>query len=141
MKSNNDLILFYDGVCGFCNSTVQLIINHDKKGTIRFAAILSSFAKLLFERHPYLKKIDSLILIESFNSPSEKIYIRSSGALIIARYLSGWWTLFLAGYIVPSIIRDRFYDIFAQYRYRLFGKYDFCPLSPPEIRSRFIDIS
>ncbi|MDP1676369.1 MAG: DCC1-like thiol-disulfide oxidoreductase family protein [Bacteroidota bacterium] len=141
MKSETDLILLYDGICGFCNSTVQLIIKHDRKGTIRFAAIQSQFAKSLFERHTYLKEIDSLILIKSFNSPTEKVFIRSSGALVIARYLSGWWTLFLIGYIIPSTVRDWFYDIFAKYRYRLFGKFDSCLIPPSEIRSRFIDIS
>jgi len=138
--NNKKYILLYDGICGFCNSTVQLIIKHDQKETIQFAAIQSSFAKSIFERYPYLKEIDSLILIEACNSPKEKIYIRSSGALIIARYLNGAWSLFLIGYIIPSAFRDWIYDIFAKYRYRLFGKYDSCPLPPEKVRSRFIDI-
>lgn len=141
MSNHNELILLYDGVCGFCNSTVQLIINHDKKKTIRFAALQSTFAASLFDRHPNLKEIDSLIVIESLNAPTEKIFIRSTGAMIIARYLGGWWTVFLIGYCIPSRLRDRFYDIFSKYRYRLFGKYDSCLLPPPEVRSRFIDIS
>ena len=141
MKSENDLILLYDGICGFCNATVQLIVKHDSKETIRFATIQSPFAKLLFERYPTLKEIDSLVLIESFNSPTEKVFIRSTGALVIARYLGGWWALFLIGYIIPSAVRDWLYDIFAKYRYHLFGKYDSCLLPPPEVRSRFIDLS
>lgn len=141
MTKANDLILLYDGVCGFCNSTVQLIIKHDSKRTIKFAAIQSPFAMLLFERYPTLKEIDSLILIESFNSPTEKVFIRSIGALVIAQYLGGWWNLFLIGSIVPSIIRDWLYNIFAKYRYQFFGKYESCLLPPPEIRSRFIDLS
>jgi predicted DCC family thiol-disulfide oxidoreductase YuxK len=141
MESKTDLTLLYDGVCGFCHSTVQLIIQHDKKGTIRFAAIQSSFAALFFEHHPTLKKIDSLIVIESINSPTEKIYFRSNGALVIARNLSSWWNLFLIGYIAPTAVRDWFYDILAKYRYRLFGKYDSCLLPLSEVRSRFIDFS
>ena len=141
MKSENDLILLYDGVCGFCNSTVLLIIKYDKKGTLRFAAIQSTFAKSMVERYLSLKEINSLVLIKSFNSPKEKVFIRSAGALVIARYLGGMWNLFLIGYIIPSVARDWLYDIFAKYRYRLFGKYDSCLLPPPEVRSRFIDLS
>ncbi len=138
MKTKN-YILLYDGVCGFCNSTVQLIITHDKKKTMRFAAIQSKFARSVFERHPFLQKIDSLILVEESNTPEEKIYVRSTGALIVARYLGGWWNLFLIGNIVPRILQDWMYDTFATYRYRLFGKYDSCLLPPQEVRSRFIE--
>jgi predicted DCC family thiol-disulfide oxidoreductase YuxK len=140
MTIKNDLILLYDGVCGFCNSTVQLIIRYDRKGTIQFAPIQSPFAVLLFERFPSLEKIDSLVLIESFNSPTEKISIRSTGVLVIARYLGGWWAFLLIGYIIPSTVRDWMYDIFAKYRYHMFGTYDSCLLPPLEIRSRFIEL-
>ncbi len=141
MESERDLILLYDGVCGFCNSTIQLIIKHNRKQIIRFAPIQSPFAKSVCERYPILKEIDSLVLIESFNSPTEKIFTRSTGALVIARYLGGWRIFFLIGYIIPSTARDWLYDIFAKYRYHLFGTYDSCLLPPPEIRSRFIEVS
>ncbi len=141
MNKNTDLILLYDGICGFCNSTVQLIIRHDTKKTIRFAAIQSQFAAELFERYPYLEEIDSLILIEAFDTLQERILVRSAGALTVARYLGGWWSVFLIGYIIPFSVRDWFYDIFAKYRYRFFGKYDSCRVPPLEIRQRFIDHS
>jgi predicted DCC family thiol-disulfide oxidoreductase YuxK len=141
MNNETDLILLYDGVCGFCNLTIQLIIKYDNKRTVRFASIQSGFAHAFLERHSSLNNIDSLILIESFNSPHEKVYIRSSGALAVARYLGGWWNLFLLGYIIPSVLRDWCYDFFAKYRYQLFGKYDSCPLPPQEVRSQFIDLS
>lgn len=136
---NKEYVLLYDGICGFCNSTVQLIIKYDTKKTLRFAAIQSKFARSLFERNPYLKEIDSLILVESINTPDEKIYIRSSGALKVASYLGGWWNIFQIGNLIPSFVRDWMYDSFAKYRYRLFGKYDSCLLPPPEVRSRFIE--
>ena len=141
MNNETDLILLYDGVCGFCNSTIQLIIKYDNKRTVRFASIQSRFAHAFLERHSSLNNIDSLILIESFNSPHEIVYIRSSGAMTIAHYLSGWWSLFLIGYIIPSIARDWFYDIFAKYRYQLFGEYDSCPIPHQEVHLRFIDLS
>lgn len=132
-------ILLYDGVCGFCNSTVQLIIKYDRRQTMRFAALQSAFAASLMERHPHLKSIDSLILIEQREDAAEFIHIRSSGALVVAGYLGGWWKIFLIARIIPAPVRDIVYDLFARYRYRFFGKYDSCLLPPPEVRSRFID--
>lgn len=132
-------ILLYDGVCGFCNGTVQLIIKHDRRKTMQFAALQSSYAASLMERSPYLKTIDSLILIDHSDTSQEVIHIRSNGALIVAQYLGGWWTLFLIARIIPTPLRDYVYDLFARYRYRFFGKYDSCLLPPPEVRSRFID--
>lgn len=136
---NKEYILLYDGVCGFCNSTVQLIIANDRKKTMRFSAIQSFFSTFVFERHPFLKEIDSLILLEGINTPEEKVYIRSTGALRVAQYLGGWWNFFRIFVIIPPSIRDRMYDLFARYRYRFFGKYDSCLLPPQDVRSRFID--
>ncbi|MFA5834986.1 MAG: DCC1-like thiol-disulfide oxidoreductase family protein [Bacteroidota bacterium] len=132
-------ILLYDGVCGFCNSTIQLIIKHDKKKTMRFAAIQSAFAQQVFERHPILKEIDSLILIDQTDSLNEQIHIRSTGALFVAEYLGSGWNMFRIAWIIPPPLRDYAYDLFAKYRYSLFGKYDSCLLPPAEVRSRFID--
>jgi predicted DCC family thiol-disulfide oxidoreductase YuxK len=35
-------------------------------------------------------------------------------------------------------LTDFFYGILAKSRYRVFGKYDQCPLPPPEDRGRFL---
>ncbi|MBA3785362.1 MAG: hypothetical protein H0X15_07460, partial [Acidobacteria bacterium] len=40
--------------------------------------------------------------------------------------------------VVPSIIRDVFYKLFAKYRYQMFGKQDACMLPTPEMRERFL---
>ena len=40
---------------------------------------------------------------------------------------------------MPRVVRDCFYDAFARYRYRLFGKYDRCLVPAADVRSRFLD--
>lgn len=106
---------------------------------MKFSALQGSFAAGVMERHPFLKGIDSLILVENAGTAEERLHIRSAGALIVADYLGGWWSLFLAARIIPRPIRDFVYDRIAGFRYHLFGKYDSCLLPPPEVRSRFID--
>lgn len=132
-------ILLYDGVCGFCNSFVQLIITYDRKKIMRFSAIQGKFAQEIFQRFPFLKEIDSLILIEMVHPQAEIIHIRSTGALVAAEYLGGMWKLLIIGRILPRPLRDWMYDTFAKYRYALFGKYDSCLLPSLEVRSRFIE--
>jgi predicted DCC family thiol-disulfide oxidoreductase YuxK len=134
------LVLLYDGLCGFCNGTVQLVLKHDRQGTMRFAALQGEFARHVIARHPELAGVDSLILVERDPSTGEeKVSARSAGALRMARYLGGPWTLARALAIVPPFLRDWAYDLFARFRYRLFGRYDRCPVPSPEQRARFID--
>ncbi|MDT5155865.1 MAG: hypothetical protein QOH51_222 [Acidobacteriota bacterium] len=132
-------VLLYDGVCGFCNKSVQLILDHDRRGTMRFAALQSDYGLAVIERHPGLRSIDSVVFVESSpDAAEERVYVRSSAALKIASYLGGFWKVFIAAKVIPRPVRDYLYDLFARNRYRLFGKYDACMLPPPEVRSRFL---
>ena len=131
-------VLLYDGVCGFCNKSVQLILDHDRRGEMRFAALQSDYGQAVVERHPELRGTDSVVLVEQA-AGGERIYTRSDAALKVAAYLGGFWKLFLAAKVLPRGLRDYFYDLFARNRYRFFGKYDACMLPPPEVRSRFLE--
>jgi predicted DCC family thiol-disulfide oxidoreductase YuxK len=133
-------VLLYDGLCGFCDGTVQFILEHDRHGTLRFATLQGEYARGVIARHPELQGVDSLVLVEPANdSTSERVSVRSAGALRLARYLGGPWHLARAVAIVPRFLRDWAYDGFARIRYRVFGRYDSCPIPSPEQRARFID--
>src|SRR6476646_7646729 len=133
-------VLLYDGLCGFCDGTVQFILKRDRGGTLRFATLQGDFARDVIARHPEVAGVDSLVLVESdVGSGRENVYVRSEGALRVARYLGGGWHLARAVAIVPRFLRDRAYDAFSRIRYRVFGRYDRCPIPTPEQRARFID--
>lgn len=133
-------VLLYDGLCGFCDSTVQFIIEHDRRGTLKFATLQGDFAQDVRTRHPELDSVDSLVLVEpDAATGGEKVYVRSDGAIRVARYLGGGWHLARAIAIVPRFLRDWAYDAFARIRYRVFGRRDSCPIPTPEQRARFID--
>ena len=133
-------VLLYDGLCGFCNKSVQTILRADPGGAMRFAALQSGYGEAVKARHPELNNIDSVVLVEpSADRAEERVFIRSNAALRIAAYLGGRWKLLLVFRVVPRPLRDFFYDLFARYRYKFFGKYDTCLLPSPEVRSRFID--
>ena len=50
--SQNDIsIILFDGVCNFCNSSVNKIIKYDKKNKLKFAALQSDTGKKILEKH------------------------------------------------------------------------------------------
>lgn len=130
-------ILLYDGLCGFCDGAVQFILKRDVHRRMYFAPLQGPTATKILSRRPELADVDSLILVEEAGA-RERAYARSEAVLRIVRYLGGAWPLLSVLRIVPAFIRNWGYDIFARYRYRVFGRYDACPLPPPEIRARFL---
>jgi predicted DCC family thiol-disulfide oxidoreductase YuxK len=136
--SRNRLVLLYDGVCGFCDATVQFIIDRDRRGEMRFAPLQGEFAADVLQRHPELKTVDSLILVERTSSGVERISTRSEAVVRIGEYLGHGWGAARLLRIVPRFLRDAGYDLFARFRYRLFGRLDSCPVPAPAVRARFI---
>lgn len=128
-------IILFDGVCNFCNGTVQFIIKHDPSGHFQFAPIQSTIGKQLLANSPELRNIDSVILIKK-----GKIKTESSAALHISKQLNGWPKLFYPFIIIPAPIRNYFYRMFAKNRYKLFGKSDTCMIPSKEVRDRFLSL-
>jgi predicted DCC family thiol-disulfide oxidoreductase YuxK len=133
-------VLLYDGECGVCDKSVQMILNHDRRKVMRFAALQSNYGREVVARHPSLSNVDSLILVEPTDETrGEHVFIRSTAVLRIAAYLGGAWKLLLVGYIIPRPIRDFMYDVVARNRYRILGASDACMLPSPDVRARFLD--
>ncbi len=127
-------VIFFDGVCNFCNASVNFVIDHDPKNHFKFAALQSDFAKeKLTKAGLNAEEYSSVVLIEG-----DTIYTRSTAALRIAKKLSGLWPLCYGFIIVPPFLRNWVYDVIARNRYRWFGKSENCRLPSPEERTRFI---
>ena len=133
-------VVLYDGLCGFCDRTVQFVLARDRSAAIRFAPLQGAFAKQVVSRHPELAAIDSLVFVEHPGSAGEVIQVRSRAALALARHLSwGWRTVARLAALVPVRIGDRLYDAFARRRYRWFGRRETCAVPAPAARERFLD--
>ena len=127
-------IVLFDGVCNFCNGAVNWVIERDKAGYFKFAALQSEIGQELSTQHGIVQsETDSIVLVEDDN-----VYTYSTAALRIAKRLNGVWSWAYAFIAVPKPIRDFFYKRFAKYRYRLFGRQDACMMPTPEIRARFL---
>lgn len=128
-------VILFDGVCNLCNSSVNFVIRHDKKGVFKFAPLQSDFGTKTLKKYDINPKdTDSIILIDQ-----DKSYIKSSAALYIAKDLSGAYPLLFTFMIVPKFIRNWVYDYVAKNRYRWYGKKDSCMIPTPELKGKFID--
>ena len=127
-------VILFDGVCNFCNSSVNFVIKNDKKGVILFAPMQTGAGQQLLKQYQLpVNDMQSFVFIES-----GKAYTRSTGALKVCRYLKNLWPLCYGFIIVPKFIRDGIYNRIAKNRYKWFGIRQQCMIPTPEIRARFI---
>lgn len=132
--------LLYDGLCGFCDHAVQFVLARDRHRRLRFAPLQGDFARGVLARHPALSRVDSLVLVEAGpGDAGERVFVRSDGALRVARHLGGAWRAAEVFRLVPRALRDAAYDAFAKRRYRMFGRRAACAVPTPEQRARFLD--
>jgi predicted DCC family thiol-disulfide oxidoreductase YuxK len=136
-------ILLYDGVCGLCNRLVQFILKRDRADFFRFASLQSEFAARILARHEADSKFETVYVVLPDDPPkqqSESLLLRSEAVTFVLSQLGGIWPAAASLLrLIPRPIRDWAYGIVARHRYRIFGRYDACPLPTPETRSRFLD--
>ena len=133
-------VLIYDGLCKYCNRAVQFALAHDTRGIVRFTPLQGVYAAALLARHPELHDVDSLIFVEADpGTGAEVISIRFEAVLRLSSYLGDGWRPMALLRLVPKAIQNGAYSQFARIRYRVFGKYEACPLPSAAQRARFID--
>ncbi|MFM2016953.1 MAG: hypothetical protein RL007_609 [Bacteroidota bacterium] len=131
---NSKGVVLFDGVCNFCNSSVNFIIRYDKKDYFRFTPLQSEIGMKISDKYNLDSgNLKSVILVDK-----GKIYTKTTAALRIAKQLSGAWPALYVFIIVPAPIRDVVYNIIAKYRYKWWGERDACMIPTPEIRKKFL---
>jgi predicted DCC family thiol-disulfide oxidoreductase YuxK len=127
-------VILFDGVCNFCNSSVQFVIKRDPKRYFRYAPLQSAYGQAELARYGLpVESFGSFVLVED-----GKAYTRSTASLRVARKLSGAWPVLYAFIIVPAFLRNMVYEFIAQNRYRWFGKRAQCMIPNAEQRALFL---
>ena len=127
-------IILFDGICNFCNRTINIILKYDKDAYFQFAASQSNAGINILQQFKLDQKASaSVILIDN-----EKVYTKTDAVIQIAKHLSGWPKLFRLLKFIPKPIRDFGYDLIAKNRYTLFGKKASCMIPDASIRHRFL---
>jgi predicted DCC family thiol-disulfide oxidoreductase YuxK len=129
-------MLFYDGHCALCHSTVQFVLKRDRSGgAFRFAPLQGTTFQSRVASAERSRLPDSMVVLTS-----EGTLLARSDALvhILGRLGGGWEFWGRAIGTIPRPVRNLGYDFVARIRYRVFGKrQDLCPVVPPDWRGRF----
>ena len=130
-------ILFFDGVCGLCNRTVDLVLREDRNHNFLFSPLQGETFKKVAQQHPKSVGANSIIVLRKAQS-EEKLFMRSDAALYILSKLPRFLWLARIGYLAPAPIRDLFYRVTASTRYRIWGKRESCRMPTQAERARFL---
>ncbi|WP_107037509.1 thiol-disulfide oxidoreductase DCC family protein [Brumimicrobium mesophilum] len=121
-------IVFYDGDCGFCNTSVQLILKNRKKD-FYFIPLQADISQKIMSKFNEEIKMNTLYLFEH-----GKLYKKSTAAIRIAKNLkSAYPVVFYLGMIVPRAIRDLIYDQIAKRRHSIRPGFCAMPLEEEKV--------
>lgn len=129
-------IVLYDGVCGLCNSGVQLLLKLDREEKFSFAALQSERGMDLLRETGAPTDLSTVVYVDDGTS-----YTYSDAVLKIGEGLSLPYAplSMLTRVLVPRPFRDAFYtNVIANNRYWVFGRNDSCILIQPGYEDRFL---
>jgi len=118
--------LLYDGNCGLCNKTVQIVMKNDSKKSILFVAQQSDEGKQILKQHGLdTPDFDSFVFVVD-----NQAFIRSEACIELCKYLGGIWKMGLIFKFLPKFLRDSVYNFIAKNRLLFFKKTNSCQLHP-----------
>ena len=133
-------IIFHDGLCGLCHRLNRFVLKHDRNVKFGFAPLQSPFAHGILERYGKdPENLETFYLLADRGTASARLLQKGLAALEVLRALGWPWRIACISRILPSSLLDFGYDLVARNRYRLFGKFETCPLPVSEHRERFFD--
>jgi predicted DCC family thiol-disulfide oxidoreductase YuxK len=140
MKDGNAKpIVLYDGVCGLCNRLTRFLLKHDHNDRLRFAPLQSDFASSILRKHNVsASDLDSVYVVTDLGQPNEQVLARSDAILHLFSEIGGVWRAGELAKIIPRVVRDWVYNLVGRNRYRVFGKYDVCPVPDERDKEKFL---
>lgn len=141
-SSDQRPVILFDGVCNMCNSAVNLALDWDPEGKLRFSALQSNVGRSLLEANGRkADDISSIVLVTK-----DGAFLKSDAVLKITEELTPLSLLplrpaaILGQFIVPKFMRDLIYDGVADNRYQLMGKRTECRFDTDgEFEKRFVN--
>ncbi len=130
-------IIFFDGVCGLCNRTVDFVLREDRERTFLYSPLQGETFRRIARDHPETLNANSIFVLK--RGPEKEILLQRSAAfLYILDNLPRYRWLARIGKKIPAPLGDAVYRLIAATRYRIWGKRDSCRLPTAEERTRFL---
>ena len=131
MISKKDIVVF-DGVCVLCNRFFNWLIKNDKNEKFMYTNFQSNFSK---KNNLKLKEINSVAVIKT---NGEKIY-KVQAVYYILKKIDRYFIVRILLKLLPLFLTNICYDLIANFRYRIFGKYETCIIPNENVRKNFIN--
>ena len=131
MTSKKDIVVF-DGVCVLCNRFFNWLIKNDKDEEFMYTNFQSDFSK---KNNLKLKEINSVAVIKT---NGEKIY-KVQAVYYILKKIEKYFIIRILLKLLPLFLTNICYDLIANFRYRIFGKYETCIIPNENVRKNFIN--
>ena len=131
MTSKKDIVVF-DGVCVLCNRFFNWLIKNDKDEEFMYTNFQSDFSK---KNNLKLKDINSVAVIKT---NGEKIY-KVQAVYYILKKIEKYFIIRILLKLLPLFLTNICYDLIANFRYRIFGKYETCIIPNENVRKNFIN--
>lgn len=133
VEHKDQVVLFFDGFCGLCNGFVDFLLPKNQRQLLKFATLQGDYSKTQLDSS-LRESLDTVVL-----KVNDKIYLKSSAALVSLKYIGGIWGALALFLIIPKPIRDFFYDLIARNRYQWFGKKESCRIPTENEKAQFIN--
>jgi predicted DCC family thiol-disulfide oxidoreductase YuxK len=135
-------LVLYDGVCGLCDHFVRFLLRIDGQDRLRFAALQGTLgSEILKQAGRTADALSTVLVVADYQEPGQRLLERSDAALFAIASAGGIYRAAAALRIVPRFFRDAVYDLVARWRYRVFGRFDACPIPGPRTRAKFLDFA
>jgi len=140
-RGSNPIVL-YDGVCGLCNRLVQFVLKNDRNDVFRFASLQSKLAEEILVRHSLRSEsLETVYVVLDYGLAEERLLSRLNAVVYVLQQLGGPLTYVSALLrVLPAPVQNFLYGLVARNRYRVFGRYETCPLPDSDTRSKFLDL-
>jgi predicted DCC family thiol-disulfide oxidoreductase YuxK len=131
--SENKNIVFFDGICGLCNSFITLLLKLDTD--LKFATLQGKTGQNLLNKINFNNSEFDTVIFQK----NDQIYTKSTAVFEIIKTIGGIWKLLLVFKILPTSFTDFIYRYIALKRFKLFGKLDQCDITIFKKPGQFID--
>lgn len=130
---NDKNIIYFDGICGLCNSFVKLLLKIDSD--LKFATLQGKTGQKLLNKMNFRNSDFDTVIFQK----NDQIYTKSTAVFEIFKTIGGFWKILLIFSFLPISITDKLYRYIALKRFEVFGKLDQCDISIFNKPGQFID--
>jgi predicted DCC family thiol-disulfide oxidoreductase YuxK len=113
------VIVLYDSECGVCNQLVDWLIQRDRHRRLTFASLQGSTAQGLRSRQPAIPSQANTLVLVRGAEPNEQVLLRTRAVLGVLALLPWPWRALGPLGVLPSVLLDPPYRLFAAVRGRL----------------------